>query len=90
MRGAARRGAERCDADPQDDGGVRRDTVLGWQVQPGRPTIQGVLEDRLSRMLQETIRLAGAGRTDAGVHALAQVASFTTACRVPLDGLRAG
>jgi tRNA pseudouridine38-40 synthase len=62
----------------------------GWQVQPGRPTIQGVLEDRLSRMIQETVRLAGAGRTDAGVHALAQVASFTTGCRVPLDGLRRG
>jgi len=62
----------------------------GWQVQPGRPTIQGVLEDRLSRMLQETVRLAGAGRTDAGVHALAQVASFTTGCRVPLEGLRRG
>ena len=51
----------------------------GWQVQPDRPTIQGVLEDRLSRMLRETVRLAGAGRTDAGVHALAQVASFSTA-----------
>jgi tRNA pseudouridine38-40 synthase len=62
----------------------------GWQVQPNRPTIQGVLEDRLSRMLHETVRLAGAGRTDAGVHALAQVASFTTGCRVPLDGLRRG
>jgi tRNA pseudouridine38-40 synthase len=62
----------------------------GWQVQPDRPTIQGVLEDRLSRMLREPVRLAGAGRTDAGVHALAQVASFTTGCRVPLDGLRRG
>jgi len=62
----------------------------GWQVQPGRETIQGVLEERLSRMLKERIRLAGAGRTDAGVHARGQVASFTTASRIPLEGLRRG
>jgi len=62
----------------------------GWQVQPGRPTIQGVLEDRLARLLQEPITLFGAGRTDSGVHALGQVASFATARGVPLDGLRRG
>ncbi|HEV8120851.1 MAG TPA: tRNA pseudouridine(38-40) synthase TruA [Candidatus Polarisedimenticolia bacterium] len=62
----------------------------GWQVQPGRPTIQGVLEERLSLMLGETIALAGAGRTDSGVHALGQVASFSTARSIPLDGLRRG
>jgi tRNA pseudouridine38-40 synthase len=62
----------------------------GWQVQPGRPTIQGVLEDRLSRMLDETITLFGAGRTDAGVHALGQVASFATARAIPIGGLRRG
>ena len=62
----------------------------GWQVQPGRPTIQGILEERLSRLLQEKITLFGAGRTDSGVHALGQVASLTTTRQVPLDGLRRG
>jgi tRNA pseudouridine38-40 synthase len=62
----------------------------GWQIQPQRPTIQGVLEDRLGRLLQEKVTLFGAGRTDAGVHALGQVASFTTERRMPLDGLRRG
>ncbi len=62
----------------------------GWQLQPGRPTIQGVLEERLGRMLQEPVRLAGAGRTDAGVHARGQVASFRTDSRIPLQGLVRG
>ncbi len=62
----------------------------GWQVQPGRETIQGTLEGRLSRMLQETVRLAGAGRTDAGVHARGQVANFLTASRIPAEGLLRG
>lgn len=62
----------------------------GWQLQPQRQTIQGVLEDRLGRILGETVRLAGAGRTDAGVHARGQVANFHTACRIPVDGLCRG
>lgn len=62
----------------------------GWQVQPNRATIQGVLEERLSRLLQEPARIAGAGRTDAGVHARGQVANFKTGSRIPLDGLRRG
>jgi tRNA pseudouridine38-40 synthase len=62
----------------------------GWQVQPGRPTIQGILEERLARMLDETVTLFGAGRTDAGVHALGQVASFATRRPIPLHGLRRG
>lgn len=49
----------------------------GWQRLPGREdTIQGKLEKALSRILDEPIRISGSGRTDAGVHALGQVASF--------------
>lgn len=49
----------------------------GWQRQPqGLPTIQGELQDCLSQIFNESIRVIGAGRTDAGVHALAQVAHF--------------
>jgi len=62
----------------------------GWQIQPGQPTVQGVIEGVLARMLDEPARLAGAGRTDAGVHALGQVASFTTGRAIPLEGLRRG
>lgn len=50
----------------------------GWAVQPGRRTVQGELEEALTQLFGEPVTLAVAGRTDAGVHALAQVASFTT------------
>jgi tRNA pseudouridine38-40 synthase len=48
----------------------------GWQGQPNRPTIQGEISSVLSRLTQERVFVHGAGRTDAGVHALGQVASF--------------
>ncbi|MFZ0821347.1 MAG: tRNA pseudouridine synthase A [Candidatus Acidiferrales bacterium] len=50
----------------------------GWQAQPGQPTIQGALADVASTLTQENVQVFGAGRTDAGVHALGQVAHFRT------------
>jgi len=48
----------------------------GWQRQPGKRTIQGEVEAALARIFQKSVALAGAGRTDAGVHALGQAANF--------------
>lgn len=50
----------------------------GWQIQPSVPTIQGALTDAVRKITQEPISLHGASRTDAGVHALGQVANFRT------------
>ena len=50
----------------------------GWQIQPNGITIQGVLNDTLSELLGEKIEIMGASRTDAGVHALGNVAVFDT------------
>lgn len=50
----------------------------GWQIQAQGQTIQGVIQERLTRILGEPVHLVGSGRTDAGVHALGQVAHFTT------------
>src|SRR5580704_6492872 len=50
----------------------------GWQIQANKPTIQGEIVAVLRRLTQENVQLLGAGRTDAGVHALGQVGSFRT------------
>lgn len=50
----------------------------GWQIQKNKTTVQGVLTQELSSLLQEEIHLTGSGRTDAGVSAVKQVANFTT------------
>jgi tRNA pseudouridine38-40 synthase len=50
----------------------------GWQMQANKPTVQGEIVAVLCRLTQENVQLHGAGRTDAGVHALGQVASFRT------------
>src|SRR5277367_6007658 len=50
----------------------------GWQIQTNKPTIQGEISSVLRQLTQENVMVNGAGRTDAGVHALGQVASFRT------------
>jgi tRNA pseudouridine38-40 synthase len=55
----------------------------GWQVQPGRTTVQGALASAIGRLSGENVLPQGSGRTDAGVHALAQVASCATASAIP-------
>jgi len=60
---------------------------FGWQFQVGRPTIQGVLEGVLARILDHPVRVTAAGRTDRGVHALGQVAACLTSSRIPADRL---
>lgn len=59
----------------------------GWQVQDNGATIQGALEAALATLLKEPVRITGSGRTDAGVHALGQVANFCTEARIPLKGV---
>ncbi len=59
----------------------------GWQVQPDCLTVQGLLRDALARITGEEVLPQGSGRTDAGVHALGQVASFPLAAPIPEDNL---
>jgi tRNA pseudouridine38-40 synthase len=59
----------------------------GWQVQPGLPTIQAALEDVFSQIEKAPVQVAGSGRTDAGVHALAQVAAISIANPIPCENL---
>jgi tRNA pseudouridine38-40 synthase len=60
----------------------------GWQVQPELPTIQGVLEAVFAQIEGAPVHVAGSGRTDAGVHALAQVAAVTIANPIPCPNLK--
>lgn len=55
----------------------------GWQVQPGKITVEGVLNETLSELLKEEIAVIGASRTDAGVHARGNVAVFETNTPIP-------
>lgn len=57
----------------------------GWAAQPGLRTVQGELEAALATVLREPVQLTVAGRTDTGVHALGQVASFVTEAEVQED-----
>ena len=65
----------------------RSDGYSGWQVQKNRPTIGGTIEAALARITGENTSVVGAGRTDAGVHALGQVAHFRLRRSRPADRL---
>lgn len=60
----------------------------GWQVQPGLPTVQGTLEEIVGQIEGKPVHVAASGRTDAGVHALAQVAAVSIDNPIPLDNFR--
>jgi tRNA pseudouridine38-40 synthase len=60
----------------------------GWQIQPDRPTIQGTLVSVIEQITREKILPQGSGRTDAGVHALAQVATVSIECPIPVSNFR--
>ncbi len=60
----------------------------GWQVQPGLPTIQGTIQDVLAQIEGGLVQVHGSGRTDAGVHAVSQVAAFDLANPIPPENLR--
>jgi tRNA pseudouridine38-40 synthase len=60
----------------------------GWQVQPGLPTIQGVLEEVIGSIEGRPVHVSASGRTDAGVHALAQVAAVSLENPIPPDNFR--
>jgi tRNA pseudouridine38-40 synthase len=64
--------------------------LCGWQRQANGPTVQGHLEAALARLLAHEVSVVGASRTDAGVHASGQVASFRTERPIPLHGIRRG
>ncbi|MDY6856582.1 MAG: tRNA pseudouridine(38-40) synthase TruA [Thermodesulfobacteriota bacterium] len=62
----------------------------GWQVQPNAVSIQETIEDGLRTILQENIRITASGRTDAGVHALGQVAHFYTESHLDVKNIQRG
>ena len=62
----------------------------GWQIQTSEPTIQGVIEEKLGIILNQQTRIAGSGRTDAGVHALNQVAHFIANSKIEPELLKKG
>lgn len=59
----------------------------GWQKQPNKPNIQGTIENALKEITKEEVELNASGRTDAGVHAICQVANFKTNSNIPIEKL---
>ncbi len=57
-------------------------TFRGWQIQKKGKTIQGLIQEKISKLLKEKIILLGSGRTDAGVHAIEQSAHFDTKAKI--------
>ena len=62
----------------------------GWQLQPKDRTVQGVLQSSLKQLLRESPTIYASGRTDAGVHALGQVANFKPENQLTLDSIQNG
>jgi len=60
----------------------------GWQVQSKGPTVQGIIEEKLALLIGEKVHLVGSGRTDAGVHALKQVAHFKTESQMDIRSIQ--
>ncbi|HEX16321.1 MAG TPA: tRNA pseudouridine(38-40) synthase TruA [Deltaproteobacteria bacterium] len=60
----------------------------GWQIQPDQRTVQGVLQETIAQVVGHRVRLIGASRTDAGVHALGQVANFKTTSKLPPETMQ--
>ena len=58
---------------------------IGWQKQPNKLNIQGSIEQAIYQITGEEVDLQASGRTDAGVHALGQVANFKTNCSIPIE-----
>lgn len=59
----------------------------GWQIQPGKPTVQGTLKSALEHITKESISPIGCGRTDSGVHALSYTVSFRSNTTIPIERL---
>jgi len=62
----------------------------GWQYQPQKRTVQGVIQGAIKAVTKQEHTIVGAGRTDAGVHAINQVANFKTTCPILPENLRRG
>lgn len=60
---------------------------VGWQVQPNGISIQGVLQGAFKKIVGHAVDITAAGRTDAGVHAIAQTAHVSVGCDIPVEGI---